>query len=694
MLSSSSRLSHASIPGHCGPKASLEQQARWRMLVAIIAAGLLSLFASTAFYLLELERASRQQSASLTHYLGQVVATSEAGWQAKREGMRDGDMSGEIFDDHSQVTSDNHPDALPTWVIDTTGRRFLRNLTLPRKNTLRLALDDHWLAAQSRPDLRLFLATHDRGLSTSLGEAGAGEALALDPLKQGLVHRGEHLFVQVPLRWNDEADSPILVAQQRLSLMFSLSEVAASGLLFWAFLAGLIWIMVGLWLQDTLRHVQHLAYHDPLTGLINRAALLVGIDHMLAESRRNDKYLALLYLDLDRFKHINDSVGHTAGDHVLVESARRLGACVRDTDFVARLGGDEFVVVLGELRQPQDATPIARNIIQALAQGIEFNGQQLHTGTTIGVAIFPNDGDDHDTLLTCADSAMYAAKQSGRGSFRHYDPSLGAEAERRLHLEERLRQAINAGAFELHYQPIMSCSKEVRPIGFEALIRWPDGKNGYTAPDDFIPLAEDAGLIVPLGNWVLETACTQLQSWRTEVPAHFKSLSVAVNISLQQLLSDDFIERVEAILSTSGLPVENLELEITESLYAERYDRVPGILARLRQIGLRISIDDFGTGYSALANLTRLPVNRLKIDRSFIRNIASKPDEMTLAKTIVAIGQQLKIDVIAEGVEDQEQMTLLSDAGCDLMQGWLFSKALAGPELVAWIRNAHSENTK
>lgn len=647
---------------HSAP-GSLERQARRRMLVAIAVAGLLALFSSSAFYLFEVERATRQQSAALAHYLGQIVRSTEADWQK--------------------------PAATSVWQSDPARQRFLRQRS-STSATPPLILDHRWLATQSRPDLRLFLATADGGVASSLGEAGAGEILALAPLASGLIRRGERLFVQAPLRWDDSPGSPLLVAQQRLSLIFSLGEIAAAGLLFWAFLAGLIWVTVGIWLQDALRHVQFLAYHDPLTGLINRAALLVGLDHMLAESRRNGACLALLYLDLDRFKNINDSLGHAAGDQVLIESARRLGACVRDADFVARLGGDEFVVVLGELRQPQDATPIARDIIVALAAPIDFNGQPLHTGATVGIALFPNDGDRRDTLLSCADSAMYAAKQTGRGSFRHYDRSLGAEAEQRLRLEEGLRQAIEREDFELHYQPIVSCRPQTRLVGFEALIRWPDGKGQYTSPERFIPLAEESGLIVPLGDWVLRTACRQMQAWRREAPASFGELSMAVNVSLKQLLSDDFPGRIAAVLAETGLPVAHLELEITEGLYAERYDRVPGILAGLRAIGLRLSIDDFGTGYSALANLTRLPVDRLKIDRSFIRNIASRPDELTLARTIVAIGRQLGIEVIAEGVENAEQMALLVDSGCEYMQGWLFSKALPANGVPDWI--ARQEN--
>ncbi|MBW7900571.1 MAG: bifunctional diguanylate cyclase/phosphodiesterase [Rhodocyclaceae bacterium] len=690
--------------------ASLERQARRRMILAIAAAGLLALFASAAFYLFELERATRQQSAALAHYLGQAVLAAEARWdelgrEKARAVLRAADpaealetlgghfvaaeLSGAGPARRGFRSRDAAPPAADPWQHDPTHGRFLRNLRIDledgRRLTLQAPLDRHWLAAQSRPDLRLFLATTTAAVATSLGDAGAGEAAALEPLVAGLVQRGDSLFVQAPLRWDSRPDSPILVAQQRLSLMFSLGEVAASGLLFWGFLAAMIWVAVGVWLHDALRQVQFLAYHDPLTGLINRAALLVGLTHMLAESRRNGDFLALLYLDLDRFKTINDSLGHAAGDHVLVETAQRLSACVRDTDFVARLGGDEFVVVLGGLQQPQDAVPVARKAIRALAGPITFHGRELHTSSAVGIAVFPTDTADRDTLLKHADSAMYAAKQAGRGVFRYYDSGLGAQADQRLLLEERLRRAVAERRFVLHYQPIVACRPAAALVGFEALLRWPDGASEGMTPERIVPVAEETGLIVPLGDWVLATACAQMQAWRAAAPERCGALTMAVNVSLKQLLSDDFPGRLAAILARTGLPPERLELEITESLYAERYGSVPGILAQLRALGAHLSIDDFGTGYSALASLTRLPVDRLKIDRSFVRRIADCPDELALARTIVAIGRQLGIEVVAEGVENAEQMALLAGAGCELMQGWLFGRALPDDQVLGWM---------
>lgn len=377
------------------------------MLGAVLMAGLLALLASSSFYLFELERSQRQQSAALAHFLGQMAIASEQRWQeaaltsAARAGVQP-----------------------PPWQLAPEDKRLFRQLP-PRLHEggdqpLRFPLDNAWLMGWSRPDLRLFLVHRGETLATSLGDAGAGEAAALDPLQRGLVRRGEQWFVQVPMRWDNHPDAPLLVAQQGLALLFSLSEVAAAGLLLWALLAGMVWLMLGIWLQEALRQVQFLAYHDPLTGLINRTALLSGLPRMLAESRRSGHPLAVLYLDLDRFKNINDSLGHEAGDQLLVEVARRLKASVRETDSVARLGGDEFVLVLGQLSDPRDAATVAGKLIQSLAKPMRIGTQTLHTGTSIGIALFPDDAEQEALLLKHADCALYAAKSAGRGCFQFF----------------------------------------------------------------------------------------------------------------------------------------------------------------------------------------------------------------------------------------------------------------------------------
>jgi diguanylate cyclase (GGDEF)-like protein len=647
---------------------SLERKARDRMLSAILVAALFSLLACASFYLFELERAKRQQIAALAHFLGQTVIASEARWRQQLA--------------LHESSADNNA----IWHFDAPTARLYRQFapSKPGAPPLRQALDTLWLADWNRPDIRLFLVAHGQVLATSLGDAGAGEAAALDPLQSGPIYRGGQVFVQVPMRWDNHPDSPLLVAQQRLALLFSLPEVAAAGLLLWAILAGVVWLTVGIWLQEALRQVQFLAYHDPLTGLINRAALLVGLTHMLAESRRSRLHLAVLYLDLDRFKTINDSLGHSTGDRVLVEVAHRLGECVRETDFVARLGGDEFVLVLGELPDAQAVVPVARKLISRLSEPLQIGERTLHTSTSIGIALFPGDTDQREFLLKQADSAMYAAKRAGRGCFHFYDCSLGARADTRLQIEEKMRLALQQGDFVLHYQPIVEAGTPPHVLGFEALLRWPTA-DGPVSPETFIPLAEETGLIEPLGTWVLSEACRQMVNWRRHSPQRFAGLRMSVNLSLKQLLSGDFPKLVANALVASGLDAGSLELEITESLCNERYGRVPELLGALRQLGVRLALDDFGTGYSAFANLTRLPIDRLKIDRSFVRSIAVDENEYAVARTIVAIGRQLNLEVVAEGVETADQCRLLQAAGCRAMQGWLFGRAEAAARIPGWF---------
>ena len=642
---------------------SPDLQAGRRLLLATVAAGAFSLLACSAFYLFEIERLTSRQLATLAHYAGQSIKAADLGWRrlaAAPNEARDVALS------WHHVASEQQVERVAT-VRLADGQSRVRHFPI----------DNAWLASNSPPDLRQYLVWRHRVVASSLGEAGAGEASALVPETVGRVVRQDSLFVQAPMRWDEQPDSPLLIVQQRLSLPFSLGEIALAGLLLWAILAALIWLTVGLWLNKALQQIQFLAYHDPLTGLINRAALRVGLAHMLAESRRNATLLAIFYLDLDRFKTINDSLGHVVGDQVLKETARRLLASVRDTDFVARLGGDEFIVLVGELGHPNEAAVIARKIIARLAEPIEINGHRLQTGCSIGIATHPGSVADADGLTKQADCALYAAKKQGRGSYQYYDESLGATADQRLSLELAMRRALGEGHFELHYQAVMKRDDELRLDGFEALIRWPEGDR-LIAPDEFIPLAEETGLIVPLGDWVLCEACRQMQSWRERFAAAGK-LSISVNVSVRQLHSGDFAGRVAQVLAESGLPANALILELTESLYVDRHTSAPNILRRLRETGVRLAMDDFGTGYSALASLARLPVDRLKIDRSFVSNIVNSAEELAIARTIITIGQQLDLEIVAEGVETAEQSSILTRLGCPRQQGWLFGKAERAP---------------
>lgn len=648
----------------------LDIQAGRRLLLAIVAAGIFSLLACAAFYLLEVERLTNQQLAALAHHAGQTMHAADLGWQRAV----------------TAGTTANPSEVTLSWQA-TADQQINRVTTLRLANgqskTRLFPLDDAWLASASRPELRLYLVWRNRVVASSLGEAGAGEASALAPEAIGRIARQGALFVQAPVRWDNQADSPLLVLQQRLLLPFSLGEIALAGLFLWGILAGLIWLTVGIWLNKALQHIQFLAYHDPLTGLINRAALRIGLTHMLAESRRNHTLLAVFYLDLDRFKTINDSLGHAVGDQVLKETGQRLLACVRDTDFVARLGGDEFIVVVGELTDPNDAASIARKIIGRLAEPILLHEHRLQAGCSIGIATHPGSAKDPDSLIKQADSAMYAAKQSERGRYHFYDESLGAQADQRLSLELKMRQAMNEGNFELHYQPVVRHKDNSQLIGFEALIRWPHA-DGPIAPDEFIPLAEETGLIVALGDWVLRRACAQMQAWHEQFE-HQKALSISVNVSVRQLHAGDFATRVAEALAESGLPADSLVLELTESLYVDRHTAIPDTLRRLRKMGVRLAMDDFGTGYSALASLSRLPLDRLKIDRSFVRNITHIPEELAIARTIIAIGQQLGLEIVAEGVETTEQASLLKDSGCHIQQGWLFGRPLSSDDIATML---------
>lgn len=634
-----------------------------RLLIALGGAGLFSLLSCIAFYLFEVERLTERQQAALAHYLGQTMRAADLDWRR----MAAGDQR-----------------ALERvrlgWHYDRSAHALTRIASTDQgKRQLSFPLDDAWLATKSGPDMRLFIVQGERVLASSLGEAGAGEASALSPQRVGRLSRHDSLFVQVPQRWDDEADSPLLVTQQRLTLPFSLTEIAAAGLFLWAALAAAMWLTVGLWLNKALSHAHFLAYHDPLTGLINRAGLRIGLVHMIAENRRNKQIMAVFYLDLDRFKIINDSLGHAAGDHVLRETALRLSNCVRDSDFVARLGGDEFVVVVGELSEPNQAATIARKIIDRLATPIDYSGHPLAPECSIGIALHPGSVDNADDLIKQADQAMYAAKQSGRNHYHYYDKSLGIDAERRLALELRLRSAVSHEQFELHYQPVIKADTPHRLSGFEALIRWNDGEH-FISPVDFIPVAEETGLIIPIGRWVLREACRQMAIWQN-ASVVAPEATVSVNVSTRQLIDADFVCHVDEALAASGLATASLILEITESLYMQVEPAILERLQALRRRGIRFAMDDFGTGFSSLASLTQLPLDRIKIDRAFVQKVENSPDKQAIVRTIIAIARQLNLEIVAEGVETNEQSDSLTAYGCHLQQGWLFGKAASPREI-------------
>ncbi|MDP2430686.1 MAG: PAS domain S-box protein [Pseudomonadota bacterium] len=427
---------------------------------------------------------------------------------------------------------------------------------------------------------------------------------------------------------------------------------------------------------------ERLAHFDPLTGLPNRLLFNARLDHAIQRAERDGTPLTLLFVDLDRFKTVNDALGHPAGDRVLREVARRLSQSVRAEDTLARLGGDEFVIALERGGDATQASAMAEKLLAALTLPFDLDGQTVFVGASIGISAYPADGKDAATLLKNADAAMHQSKDDGRNTFRFYNAAMTRSARERLTLEASLRHAIEQQEFVLYYQPQIDVGSG-GIVGVEALVRWNHPTTGLIAPNRFIPLAEETGLIVPLGEWVLFTACTQAREWLDN--ADLPSLGVAVNLSPRQFRQPNLAAHVHAMLDASGLPANLLELEITESAVMENPDQASATLRDLKALGITISIDDFGTGYSSLAYLKRFPIDKLKIDQSFIREIPQEQSDMEIAATIIAMARNLHLKVLAEGVETEEQLAFLQIHGCDAYQGYLCSRPVPAPELERWL---------
>lgn len=470
-------------------------------------------------------------------------------------------------------------------------------------------------------------------------------------------------FVSKPLRW------PVLAHRVRYMLRASSTMNA---------------------LQQAEKRTRYLARHDTLTGLPNRQQATEQLAQALARARRNGSHTAVLVLDLDKFKRVNDCFGPASGDQLLRQVAERLQRCLRaedtvlqletddDPGCVARVGGDEFALLVADLAQARDAAKVAVRVLEALRRPIELDGQELVVTASIGISVFPVDGTDASTLLVNADSAMSHAKADGGDGFTFYNKPMNASALERLSLEADLRHGLERGEFVLHFQPQLDLAGQ-RMMGAEALLRWRHPTQGMVSPLSFIPLAEESGLIVPIGEWALYEACRQACSW-PEVPGQ-APLRVAVNLSARQFRQFALVDQVAGALAASGLAAERLELEITESCLMQDVDLAIAILDRLRRLGCRVSVDDFGTGYSSLAYLKRFPIDALKVDRFFIRGLPGDSQDAAIIAAVMGMARGLHLEVVAEGVETSEQMDWLMRQGCDVAQGYLIAKPLAARDL-------------
>jgi diguanylate cyclase (GGDEF)-like protein/PAS domain S-box-containing protein len=427
-------------------------------------------------------------------------------------------------------------------------------------------------------------------------------------------------------------------------------------------------------------NIRRLARFDTLTGLANRASLYEHVDHAIARSRRNNHPFAVLFIDLDRFKDVNDAFGHATGDDVLRSMAQRLQAAIRARDSAARIGGDEFVVVAEEFERPEVVAEFATRLLDALAEPVLLRGQECRVGASIGIALYPADGEDAQTLLKRADVAMYRAKEAGRNAFAFFAGHDAPSSEERMVLAASLRRAIDTDQLLLYYQPKVSLRTGVM-TGVEALLRWPHPERGLLLPGAFIPLAEDAGLIRRLGRWALRAACRQAREWSHQCPEPFP---VSVNLSARQFTDERLVAEVSDALTASGLPPRLLELEITESAMMEHPDRAAEKLAELRSLGVRFSVDDFGTGFSSLARLKKFPLASVKIDRSFIGDLPEDTDDAAITTAVIAMAHSLRLLVIAEGVESAAQVRFLRERNCDEVQGFFFAKPLPAAEVLAF----------
>lgn len=439
--------------------------------------------------------------------------------------------------------------------------------------------------------------------------------------------------------------------------------------------------------KNSEARLKYLAHYDSLTGLPNRALFRDRLVHAIARADRDNHMLALMFIDLDRFKTINDTLGHHVGDLLLKNVAERIRSCIREEDTAARLGGDEFTVILEHIVSPEDASSVAQKIIDELSLPLNLLGNEAYVTASIGISIYPADKTDMDGLLKNADAAMYNAKETGRNNFQFYAEEMNVKALGRLELENSLRHALERDEFVLHYQPKISLdSGEI--AGMEALLRWVHPQRGVVSPLEFIPLLEKTGLINEVGNWLIRAACKQNKRW---IDAGFPPMRVAVNLSAKQFQHNNLLEHVSRALADSGLSGDYLELEVTENLLMQNPDYTIDVLYRMGAMGVvRIDMDDFGTGYSSLNSLKRFPISTVKIDKSFVQGIPDKAEDVAIVTAVIAMAKSLKLRVIAEGVENEDQLAMLSKLGCDEIQGYVLSRPLPAEDFTEWLRDGNA----
>ena len=432
--------------------------------------------------------------------------------------------------------------------------------------------------------------------------------------------------------------------------------------------------------------LDHLVHHDALTNLPNRMLMQDRLSQAIEVARRQRRQLAVMFMDLDRFKHINDSLGHAVGDQLLQSVAQRLVACVRHSDTVSRQGGDEFLLLLPYIEHADDAALSAQKMLTALAAPHRIDGSDLHISVSIGISVYPDDGQDAQTLIKCADTAMYYAKENGRNNFKFFELDMNTRAVQRQSIESGLRQALDRQEFVLHYQPKIDLLSGTI-VGAEALIRWQHPQLGLLSPGEFVPIAEDSGLIRPIGRWVLREACRQARTW---LQAGLPPITVAVNTSTLELGAEDFLENLRAILEETQIEPHYLELELTESVLMRDAESTGSLLQSIADLGVKLAIDDFGTGYSSLSYLSRLPIDTLKIDQSFVNRMNGNPDDANIVSAVISMGMSLRQRVIAEGVETPEQHASLLALHCDQGQGYYFGRPVPAEALATLLQTGLS----